>query len=147
MSKFVLDTNLYVDAFRNRDAAAALRRFYATFTPNTYLSSVVLHELLVGANTLAKRRQIQEEIARPLKRTRRLLTPSHGAWEMAAEGLRRLAGEDKLDLRGIPKSLVADFLLAASCREAGVTLITDNIRDFRGIRRFVALDFLAPWPT
>ena len=58
MKKYVLDTNLYVKAFRNREAAAALERFYASFTPQSYLSSVVLHELLAGANTRAKARQI-----------------------------------------------------------------------------------------
>ena len=54
MRKYVLDTNLYVNvrAFRSEEGAAELERYYADFTPNTYLSSIVLHELLVGASTV-----------------------------------------------------------------------------------------------
>ena len=73
MKKYILDTNLYIRAFRSQDAAAALERFSASFTPCRYLSSVVLHELLVGANTPAKtpqiERQIERQIAAPFKRT------------------------------------------------------------------------------
>jgi predicted nucleic acid-binding protein len=144
--KFVLDTNLYVYAFRNQEQAVALERFNAAFTPYCYLSSVVLHELLVGANTPAKARQIHQEIARPFKRRQRLVAPTHRNWEESAEALARLAREEGLELRTMPKSLVHDALLAASCREAGLTLVTDNQTDFTRIRRFLRFEFMAPWP-
>ncbi len=147
MRKFILDTNLYVFAFRNVASAAELTNFLATFTPSTYLSSIVLHELLVGANTPAKSRDIQERVALPLVRIGRVITPSHGAWQTSGEAIARMAAKEKRNLRTVPKSLVNDFLLAASCREAGATLITDNIADFEGIRRYLAFEFEAPWPS
>lgn len=146
MNKYILDTNLYVQAFRNRENAAELERFYAAFTPQSYLNSIVLHELLAGANTPKKTRQIDREIARPFKRTARLITPTHGDWETSADVLARMVREEGLEFRRIPKSLVNDVLLAASCRTAGVTLITDNGRDFERIRRFLSFVFVLPWP-
>ena len=147
MKKYVLDTNLYVKAFRNREAAVALERFYASFTPQSYLSSVVLHELLAGANTRAKARQIDRDIARPFKRTSRFITPGHGSWELGAEVLARMAREEGLELRRAPKSLTNDILLAGSCRETGVTLIADNWDDFERIRKFIRFEFITPWPS
>ena len=38
-------------------------------------------------------------------------------------------------------------LLAVSCREAGCVLVTDNDRDFLRIRRFLAFEFVKPWPS
>lgn len=147
MKKYALDTNLYVRAFRSPEGAAELERFYAGFTPSSYLSSVVLHELLVGANTPAKARQIHQEIARPFKRTGRLICPTNRNWEESAEILARLSREEGLELRKMPKSLVHDALLAASCREAGLTLVTDNQDDFARLRRLLRFEFVAPWPA
>jgi len=147
VKKYVLDTNLYVQSFRNRENAAELARFYAAFTPQSYLSSIVLHELLAGANTLKKARQIDQEIARSFKRTARLITPTHEDWETGAEVLARMVREEGLEFRRAPKSLVNDALLAASCRTASVTLITDNGRDFERIRRAFRFDFIPPWPS
>ncbi|HUP00857.1 MAG TPA: PIN domain-containing protein [Gemmatimonadota bacterium] len=141
-----MDTNLYVRAFRSRQDAADLESFYFSFAPSCFLSSIVFHELLAGANTKGKARRIHEDIARPFARTARVVTPLHAAWESSAEGLARMAREDGLELRRIPKSLVHDFLLAASCREAEAILITDNSRDFDRIQRLIPFEFLAPWP-
>lgn len=146
MTKFVLDTNLYVQAFRSRAGAEALEEYLMVFTPITWLSSVVMHELLVGASTPAKARQVRTDLFGPLLRTGRVITPSHAAWERSASALSAMARAGHRDLRTVPKSLVNDFLLAASCREAGATLITDNSRDFRMIARFLAHDWMRPWP-
>lgn len=147
MRKYALDTHLYVRAFRERAAAEALERFYVSFAPVAYLSSVVLHELLAGAATAAKMKQIHEHMARPFGRSGRIVTPSHGAWEASGAALARLAREEGLEVRRVPKSFVHDLILAASCREAGVTLITENTRDFARIARVIPLRFVAPWPT
>lgn len=147
MRKYVLDTNLYVRAFRSREGAAALQEYLASFTPSTYLSSVVLHELLVGASTPTKARDIQRFIADPLVRVGRFVTPSHAAWEAAGEGIAAMARRERRALRHVPKSLVTDYLLAASCREAGVTLLTENTVDFEEISRYLTVSFEAPWPA
>jgi predicted nucleic acid-binding protein len=145
--KYVLDTNLYIRAFRNVAGAEELKAFYNAFAPVTYLSSVVVHELLVGANTPAKASEIRKNIVGPLERTRRVIAPSHAAWEASADAIARMARKTKRDLRTLPKSLIRDYLLAASCREAGVTLVTENAADFAEIRQYVAVDYQAPWPS
>jgi len=145
--KYVLDANLYIRAFRSEADARELEAFYAAFIPVTYLSSIVVHELLVGATTPAKVRDIRDNIVRPLQRTRRLITPSHAAWDMSGEAIARMVRSTHRELRTLPKSLIHDYLLAASCREAGVTLITENLADFEEIRRYVTFEFRAPWPS
>jgi predicted nucleic acid-binding protein len=147
VKKYVLDTNLYVRAFRSVDGSRELQAYYDEFTPVTYLSSVVLHELLVGANTLAKERDVRDLLARPLQRAGRMITPSHAAWQSSAEAIARMSRKEKRDLRSTPKSLVLDYLLAASCREAGATLITDNLTDFAAIRKHARFDFEPAWPS
>ena len=147
MKKYLLDTNLYIRAFRSREGADVLEQYLLTFTPNTYLSSIVLHELLVGANTPAKAREIENRIAAPLHRVGRIVTPSHDAWRVAGTAISQFARKEKRELRTMPKSLVNDFLLAASCRESGATLLTENAADFETIRKYIALSFEAPWPT
>jgi predicted nucleic acid-binding protein len=145
VKKFALDTNLYVSAFRNTDAAEELSRFYASYAPAVYLNSVVLHELLVGTSSPAKAREIHGGIVEPFRRTRRVITPSAEAWAIAAEAIAAMARRDNRELRTLPKSLVNDFLIAASCREAGVTLVTQNIEDFESISRFIKVQFIGPW--
>ncbi len=147
MKKYVLDTNLYVRAFRSEEGAAELERYYADFTPNTCLSSIVLQELLVGASTAEKTRQIREDLVGPLARTGRVITPSHSAWERAGSAIAAMARQEGRDLRSVAKSLVNDFLLAASCRESGTILITDNAADFSLIRGFMRHEFVPAWPS
>jgi len=147
VTKYVLDTNLYVQAFRSETAAEQLSHYYSSFTPATYLSSVVLHELLVGATSPSKSHDILQSIALPFQRTGRVITPSAQAWQVAGEAIAQMARREKRDLRSIPKSLVNDFLLAASCRESGAMLVTENLKDFALIKRYVKLSFEEPWPA
>lgn len=146
MRKYALDTNLYVRAFRSESGALELERFFVTFAPAIHLSSVVLHELLAGANTVEKARQIKASIARPLERRGRLFAPSHAAWGRAGEILARMAREEGLEVGRLPKSFVHDVLLALSCRESGVGLVTGNAKDYERIGRYVDFQCAAPWP-
>lgn len=147
MKKYVLDTNLYIHAFRDPQYAEGLKQFFSSFAPSTFLSSVVLHELLVGANTVAKAREIDERIARPLIRVNRVITPTHAAWVLAGTAVAQMCKLHRRDLRSVPKSLIHDFLLAASLREAGATLVTGNIADFDEIARYIPVAYEAPWPS
>jgi len=146
VKKYILDTNLYVKAFRSQESAKELELYFAEFTPNTYLSSVVFHELLAGASTPAKARQIREDLLGPLTKAGRVMTPSHSAWDQAGSSIAAMARHEARELRSVPKSLVNDFLLAASCRESGATLVTDNTADFKLIREYLRHEHVAPWP-
>jgi predicted nucleic acid-binding protein len=146
VKKYVLDTNLYVRAFRTEGAARELEEYYTSLGPVTFLSSIVLHELLAGASTPGKAKEVREELVGTLIRAGRVITPSHTAWEGAGEALAKMARDEPRELRTVPKSLVNDFLLAASCREAGVTLVTDNAADFALIQKYLKHDHVGPWP-
>lgn len=113
----------------------------------THLSSVVFHELLRGANTSAVSRDLAGSFARPFVRTKRVLVPSHSAWTRAAEVIAQLTWHDGLDRGNLPAGFANDVLIAASCRESGLTLITENERDFRRIQKRLKFEFVAPWPS
>jgi predicted nucleic acid-binding protein len=145
--RYLLDTNLYVRAFRDPAAATELRRFYAAHTPACHLSSVVLHELLVGASGPESARAIWSDLAQPFRRTARIVTPSAAAWRKAGEVVAQLAWEEGLDRSTVPRAFVNDALIAANCREEGLTIVTENRRDFQRLQRLIDFEFLSPWPA
>jgi predicted nucleic acid-binding protein len=57
-----------------------------------------------------------------------------------------MSRKENRNLRSIPKSLIHDYLLAASCRESGMTLITENVEYFKEVRRYLRFEYLPPWP-
>lgn len=147
MRRYVLDTNIYVRAIRDRQANDDLKRFLAANTPWVYLHSVVAHELLAGALSPAMQRDTRSNLLDPFERRGRVLTPSHRAWKEAAEVMARLIREKRLSPNGITRSFPNDCLLAASARELGFTLITANPGDFGMIAEVRPFAFSLPWPT
>jgi predicted nucleic acid-binding protein len=147
VTRYVLDTNVYIRAWRNPASQADLERFGERHMAMTHLSSVVFHELLRGATTPAMARELVDSLARPFIRTKRVVVPTHRAWTRAAEVIAQLTWHDGLDRRNLPSGFANDVLIAASCRENGLTLITENERDFRRIQKRLKFDFVAPWPS
>ena len=49
--KYALDTNIFIDGFRNEEAQAEVFVFLNRALPFTYLSAVVMQELAAGART------------------------------------------------------------------------------------------------
>ena len=145
--KYVLDTNLFIEGFRDVAANAALQRFHLLFAPFEYLSAVVAQELLAGAGTPADRRKLERHVLGVYARRRRIVTPSQRAWERSGVVLGALARREGLELRRVSKVFGNDILLALSCREARMVLVTDNERDFARIARATRFDFVRPWPT
>lgn len=148
MTRYVFDTNVYIRAWRNPDThQLQLEAFYQGRIPVTYLSSVVYHELLVGATGPAMARDISKQIAQPFIKTGRVIAPSHHAWATAAQAISDLVRTDGLNRRDLPRGFVNDALIAASCRENGLTLVTENERDFRQLQKCIDFSFVAPWPA
>lgn len=145
--KFALDTNLFIRGYRDADGAEALRRFHALFAPYEYLSAVVVQELRAGLATADAAARFDRTVVDPFLRRGRVVTPSFDAWRESGRVLAALVAEDGLDLRRVPKHTVNDIMIAVSCREAGVTVVTENERDFERLRRMVGVDFVAPWPA
>jgi predicted nucleic acid-binding protein len=145
--KYVLDTSVIIDGLRDRDTQAKLIQFHTLFAPFEYLSAVVVQELKAGARSKRDVDGLEKHIFAPFLRRGRLVTPSYAAWDTSGDVLRGLAREEGLDVGAMSKSFGNDILLALSCREAGLTLVTQNTRDFGRIRRIVPFRFVAPWPT
>ncbi|HYW11391.1 MAG TPA: type II toxin-antitoxin system VapC family toxin [Longimicrobium sp.] len=142
----MLDTNIYIRALRNPDAERALHRFAQRHVTATHLSSVVFHELLLGATGPKMAKDLAEGLAAPFTRTKRMVVPSHRAWEQAAETIAQLGWHDGLNRSTLPRGFVNDVLIAASCRENGLTLVTENVWDFSRIQKRIQFDYVAPWP-
>jgi predicted nucleic acid-binding protein len=146
LRKYVLDTNCYVDAARNQEAAAALEAFTAAAGPALYLSAVVAAELRAGARTAAVLRTLERDVVAPYERRARLLVPSGTAWNALGRALSELSRRDGLDVARTPRSFAFDILIAASCREAGVILISRNTTDLERIRQVLAFEYTTPFP-
>lgn len=120
----------------------ALSAFLAAWTSIIVQPVIVVQELLAGCRTDTERRTIERFAVGPFERRGRLVAPSVGAWIESGAVLAHVAPRDTVPTR----SLANDVLLAATCREHGIVLVTRNLRDFRRIGRHIAHDAVAPWP-
>jgi predicted nucleic acid-binding protein len=145
--KYVLDTNLCIAANRHRDMAEALVGFYAANLPSTYLHAAVAQELLLGGVSASARRQVREAYLLPFESRGRLIVPSYVSWVRSRELVALLVQPGEFSLGGFIRSFLNDGLVAASCREQGLTRITSNTRDFQRLRQVERFEFLAPWPN
>ena len=141
--RYTVDTNLYVDALRTAEGNAALLAFHAAYAPFEHLSAVVVQELRAGVRGRAAAK-LESAIIAPFERRGRVITPSYAAWKESGRVLAELIGPTAWGQA--PRSLVNDVLLAMSCRESGVVLVTNNVRDCARIAGIRAFDFVQPWP-
>jgi predicted nucleic acid-binding protein len=146
VKRYVVDSNLYIEAIRDSRAAPAFAEFAVAYAPNLLLHAVVAQELTAGATSTRSRRQLERELLQPLERRGRLLVPTYAAWKRSGEVIAELIARGDLSPGGIPRSFPNDVLIAASCREAGIILITRNRADFERIRRVEPVEIAAPWP-
>ena len=146
MPKYVVDTNLYIEATRSDEAADDLNAFHGRFLPHIHLHSVVAQELLAGAVRPELERRVREKFVRPFEEEGRVLTPTHRSWTRAGEIMARLVRAKKLSPGGFKPSLVNDCLIAASAREFGFIVVTRNEQDFALIGSVERVKVLPPWP-
>lgn len=131
---WVLDTNVYIRALRDRQRLADLKRFRVRARARVWLSAVVGLELRAGAVTAAHAQALDDLLKVYIERGR-LVVPSFDAYQQAGRIIATLALKERFALADAPRSFVNDALLAASCREAGAVLITENTRDFITMQR------------
>ena len=144
--KYVLDTQLFINAFRDPVANEELQRFHRAFAPFEHLSVIVAQELRAGVKRPTDRKALERNVLRIYERAGRTITPSVDAWHRSGDLLAEMARQQGLEIARVSKAFGNDVLLALSCREAGCVLVTDNERDFHRIRRVVQFDFVKPWP-
>jgi predicted nucleic acid-binding protein len=145
--RYVLDTNLYIDAIRDPVKEQALDSFLERNAPATYMSAVVVQELHAGAVTDAQARALDKGIIGVFERRQRVVGPSASAFKECGRILAALFRQDGVSFKERPRSLINDILIAVSCRESGFTLLTDD-GDFKMIRPHVrGFAYLPPWPA
>lgn len=147
MSKYVLDTNVYIAAGRDPTFGHALQQFTAENLPSIHLHAVVVQEILAGAVDAQRERFTNRTLITPFERRGRVLTPTYRDWRRAGEIMARLVQRRLLSPGGFTRSFPHDCVLAASCRAAGVTLISNNLRDFEVIQKVEPVEVVPPWPN
>ncbi len=144
--KYAFDTNVFIDGFRSETEQAELFAFLRVALPFTFLSAVVVQELAAGARTSAAARALQRDVVRPFEQRHRVFAPSADAFALSGRTVAALATREGWALPHENPSLLNDALLAASCREQGITLITKDA-DFSRVAPFVrGFRHAAPWP-
>jgi predicted nucleic acid-binding protein len=147
MVKFAFDTNVFIDAFRDEAKETAMMTFLERALPFTFLSAVVMQELAAGAPTAAQVRKLEQAIFNPFERRQRVFAPSTEAFAASGRLIAQLAAREGWSRLHEKLSLLNDALIAVSCRERGITLIT-NDRDHDRFRPFLKRwTTVAPWPS
>jgi tRNA(fMet)-specific endonuclease VapC len=127
LTRVLLDTNAIAELVRPTPSAAFVRRFKAN-EAKVAIASVTLHEAVYGVERLpeGKRKQLLREYLREvvLKLT---VMPYDGA---AADWHARERSRLEAKGRTMP---YADGQIAAIAVTRSLTLVTANVRDFRGI--------------
>lgn len=143
---YLLDSNVYIRAFRDPAFGAELQDFHRRALPRLVLSAVVATELLIGAQRTDRERSLRRALIEPFRARRRLVVPGWSTWQLVArvdQALRRrAANRSRLEQR----SFLHDMLIAATARELGATVITDDIADFTVIARQLEFAFVQPFP-
>jgi predicted nucleic acid-binding protein len=145
--KYVLDTQLFINAFRDPAANEELQRFHRTFSPFEYLSVIVAQELRAGIRRPRERLMLERNVLKLFERADRIIAPTADAWHQSGDLFAEMARKDGLEIGRVSKAFANDILLALSRRASGCVLVTDNARDFQRIRRFTPFEFIEPWPA
>lgn len=146
MPKYAIDTNVYIDSLGDPAKAEALKSFIYSHLAETFLSAVVVQELRVGARNPTAAATLEADVFAPFERRGRVVAPSPAAFKECGRVLVNLINKEGLAYADTRRALVSDVLIATSCREHGIVLIT-NDRDFDMIRRHVkGWRAIAPWP-
>ena len=133
MSKITFDANIFISR----------PRVYAELPRNFYMSVVVLQELTIGANDSNQIKSL-DAARRDYEKAERLLVPNSEDWWLVGKIINSLQRGLKSQQGGqTPKIIYAekyritnDVMLARTAKRAGVTVVTDNEKDFELIRRF-----------
>lgn len=104
MKRYVLDTNLYVEADRDRVAAEELERFLMRWLPSVHFHAVVALELLAGAVDARRERLLVDNLIQPFQRRGRIVVPDFGAWTRAGGIVSRLVQQKRMSPGGFSRS-------------------------------------------
>jgi tRNA(fMet)-specific endonuclease VapC len=123
--RFLLDTNICI-YIRRKKPAEVLRRFRTLKAGEVALSVITFGELMYGAEKSAQRAaalELLRELAQEL--------PVMGLPETAAESYGTIRAELERKEQMIGNN---DLWIAAHAKAAGLTLVSNNEREFRRVR-------------
>jgi len=132
MQPVLLDTSVYVSAFRRGETAIISIRRYETDSL-LWLSAVVLEELYAGVDN--DDRRLIEQAEYNFDKIGRILVPSLSDWTETGRTLERLGAKYGYEQIGRSR-LTNDALIATSAGRKGITVVTANERDFRRLAEF-----------
>jgi len=122
--RFLLDTNICI-YIRQRRPDQVLRRFQKLRPGEAVLSVITYGELLYGAAKSAQRHEALEQLRELIQ-----LLPALSLLETAAETYGRIRAELESKGQMIGNN---DLWIAAHAITAGLTLVTNNEREFRRV--------------
>ncbi|MGA9963764.1 MAG: type II toxin-antitoxin system VapC family toxin [Terriglobales bacterium] len=123
-ARYLLDTNICI-YIRQRRPDEVLRRFQKLRPGEAALSVITYGELLYGAAKSAQRREALERLRELIH-----LLPALSLPETAAEAYGRIRAELESQGQMIGNN---DLWIAAHAISAGLTLVTNNEREFRRV--------------
>jgi len=138
MSKITFDTNIFIS------------RKYIQLPQDFYMSVVVLQELVAGAQDEAELKSLTVA-RREYEKGDRLLVPTSEDWWLVGKVIYALQKGLKSQRGGLTPKMSADqkyrithdVLIARTAKRVGVTVVTDNLKDFELIQRFCNLRFIS----
>lgn len=130
---YALDSNVYIRAQRDPERMASLRRFALRAGLRLRLNVVVAMELRAGARSARQEADMRALYDAYFERER-VIVPSAAAYMEAGRVLAALRSGGRWGAAADAPELCNDALLAASCREAKVTLVTSDHEDFSAIQ-------------
>jgi predicted nucleic acid-binding protein len=130
---YALDANVYIRALRDPQHLVILKRFLIRHGTRIRVNSIVALELRAGARTEQQAAGV-EELVKPYAERERVIVPTFDAFIQAGRVLSALAIRERMSAVYTP-ALTNDALIASSCREADVVLVTENTGNFAAIKR------------
>lgn len=138
MPKIAFDTNIFIS------------RKSAQLPEDFYMSVVVLQELVAGAQDETELKSLT--VARKeYEKVGRLLVPTSEDWWQVGKVVYALQKGLKSQRGGLTPKMTADqkyrithdVLIARTAKRAGVTVVTDNLKDFESIQKFCSVKLIS----
>lgn len=131
--RFMLDTNICIYVINKRPPE--LQHYFNRYITELCISSVSLAELLYGAEKSAKKAHNRKQVGDFSQHIEILDFDAMASAQY---------GEIRADLEKKGKSIGAnDLLIAAHAKSEGLTLVTNNIKEFKQVKGLKAVNWAA----
>lgn len=144
-TRYVLDTQFYIDVLRGTPGGAAVLDFLASHVTAVDFHALVGAELLVGASGAAEATAIRQRLIDRFK-PERLLVPDAADLLAAGDAVRRMRDRGGDHAEHAQRNFWNDVVIATSCRRRGRVLISRD-RDHARIAAVVKHRVRSALPT